>query len=274
MRVLSQLPSRRLVCAVILCGAMAGCSQRPAVRQKLADAISSEDVAAFTAEIQKGFSPDQENSSDGKGGLTLIHTAANCNSTEFVHLLLDRGVKVDLRTAKRRNVANIAAAFGKADVARLLLDRGAQIDAGVESRPGAPLMAAAREGHLDVVKLLVERGAPVNHGQGYTTPLFLAGDGGHRDVVEYLISNGATSNMMITKAVEEKHPDLAKLMARADAVALASQRNKAIMAQVNEIERQAAALVKHSQDTGEPLDKAKLQQYRVRLAEIQQQLGK
>jgi ankyrin repeat protein len=257
----------------LLLFAAAACTQGPADRQKLADAISREDVAAFTGEIQRGFSADVENASDGKGGITLIHEAANCNNTEFLRLLIDRGVKVDLRTETGETPLVLAAAFGKTEAARFLVDHGAAIDAGINSRVGTPLMAAAREGHLEIVKLVVEHGANVSEGQLFTEPLYLAADGGHRAVVEYLISKGATSNEMQTAALEGKQPELAKLLSQSDFITRVNERSRAVIAEVDEIKRTVEAMQRRAQETGQPIDQGKIEQYKARLAQLQKELA-
>lgn len=57
---------------------------------------------------------------------------------------------------------------------------------------GAPLHAAAVQGHADVVALLLASGAdPDARAEGGSTPLLLAAAGGHVEVVESLLARGA-----------------------------------------------------------------------------------
>jgi len=242
----------------------------------LADAIKAHNTAAFAAEFEKGFRPERENVDDGTGGMVLLHMAAMEGTTEIVRLLLDRGVKVDLRTSEGATPLVYASLEGNTEVAKLLLDRGADVNntAGFDGA-GTPLMAAAKKGSLDTVKLLVERGADVNKGKGFwSNPLYFAADGGHRDVVIYLMKRGAQSDVMMTGGIKEKDPEMAKLLSQADFLQNVMSRVSSIKQEMAQIALAAADLSKRADAKGglDETDRTKLAQYRTRLDELQKEL--
>jgi ankyrin repeat protein len=79
----------------------------------------------------------------------------------MVRLLLDRGADVNLAVAGDGAPLIMAARGGHLAIVQLLLDRGATVDLVVPSDENA-LIQASGTGHLDVVRLLVAHGADVN----------------------------------------------------------------------------------------------------------------
>ena len=148
-------------------------------------AARSDDLLAEL--LRRGASPQ----STGKGGRTLLHSAARGGSTRNVELLLAKGLAADARDAEGATPVHSAADGGRTKIVEMLLAKGAPADS--STRKGlTPLALAAAKGHADVVGLLLERGANPNaRSRDGKTPLARAAAEGHKAVVAALIARGA-----------------------------------------------------------------------------------
>jgi ankyrin repeat protein len=126
-------------------------------------------------------------------GWTPLHLAAHFSKQEAVRLLLNKGAKVDARSANAiENTPLHAAAAGRAaGVATLLLDHGASVNARQQGGWTA-LHAAARNGDIEFARILVEAGADVNaRADNRQSPLDLALTKGQQAMVDWLEARGA-----------------------------------------------------------------------------------
>jgi ankyrin repeat protein len=94
-------------------------------------------------------------------GFTALHLAIFAAQEDAVHLLIERGADVDVRS--EGSIARVpplgtAAFVGSVPVARLLLENGADVDGQGEGGFTA-LHAAAQNGDESFVRLLLEHGA-------------------------------------------------------------------------------------------------------------------
>lgn len=114
----------------------------------------------------------------------------------------------------------LAAFFGRAELANALLDRGADIEArSTNASKNTPLHAAAAGGNTELVGLLLIRGANANARQesGWTA-LHSAAQAGNRKMVEELVAHGADVN---AQADNQQSPlDLALTRGQQDMVNL------------------------------------------------------
>ena len=86
--------------------------------------------------------------------------ATQKGDTFRVRELLNRGIKIHKKDAKRNTALIHAARLGHLEIVHLLVEKGAHIN--VENNDAdTPLIMAARNGHAAVVELLLERGAVI-----------------------------------------------------------------------------------------------------------------
>ena len=124
--------------------------------------------------LDKEVPSDFANPRDGR---TLLHTAAICNQSNAVALLIRRGAKVDRLDKNGFTPLHWASIQGFAEVAALLLQHKANPDSRTATPPDAlhrPLMRsaslagntalhlAALAAHTNVIELLLKSGASVN----------------------------------------------------------------------------------------------------------------
>lgn len=103
----------------------------------------------------------------------------------------------NLRAADKRFslLLQMLATTGDIDFMRLLIDRGVDVNL-CGHYYGCALQGAARFGHLECIQLLLNAGAQVNLVDGtYGTPLQAAILGGHQKTVTALIAHGADVNL-------------------------------------------------------------------------------
>ncbi|KAJ6031165.1 hypothetical protein N7540_001897 [Penicillium herquei] len=164
-------------------------------------------------------------------GLSPLSWAARMGHEAAVHLLLERGAKIDgdPRFVQQYDDSNIvsplecAARMGDLRIVKLLLSKGAKsegIGIWIDDCPGhmTPLGWAARMGHLNVVEGLLHHGVKIDgnstdpeDNEGWLddfamTPLSWAAKKGHEAVVELLLKQGADIEGEISKS------DISKLI--------------------------------------------------------------
>jgi hypothetical protein len=186
------------------------CSQTNGARiEVLADAILKDDSSAFRAEFNKGFDGKAFNSVDRRLKLTIVHVAAMKGENEILAILLDSGVKVDLRTSEESTPLFSAACFGRAETVKFLLSRGADANAVGNVSLGktfgsTPLTIASFGGHIDTIKALLDGGADINGLAATMPPVVAAAINDHYETVEFLLSKGARVDMKTPKMIAEK----------------------------------------------------------------------
>lgn len=116
--------------------------------------------------------------------------AATRGDRETAKLLLEAGVRPDVRDADDSTALILAAREGHTEMVVLLLDAHADINA-TDRHGMTPLMAAAGAGHLDVVRTLVAVGADLSaHDSTRFTALMWAEKNGHAQIETLLAPQG------------------------------------------------------------------------------------
>ena len=161
---------------------------------------------------------------------SLLVGAAEAGDMTALRRLLDAGVAVDTRDARRRTALLAATHANRIDAARLLIERGADVNAkdemqdspflyaGAQGRlailrmtlaagadlkstnryGGTALIPAAHHGHVETVRELLKTKIDVDHVNrlGWTALLeaIILGDGGaaHTEIVRLLVAHGAS----------------------------------------------------------------------------------
>ena len=104
--------------------------------------------------------------------------------------LLDAGVPVDTRDARRRTALLAATHANHIDVARLLIQRGADVNAKDEMQD-SPFLYAGAEGRLEILRLTLGAGADLKSTNRYGgTALIPAAHHGHVETVRELLKTG------------------------------------------------------------------------------------
>lgn len=93
---------------------------------------------------------------------------------------------------------HVACSFGQLEVVKYLVDHGADVNARGGIEGGAPIDAAASDGHVDIVTFLLQRGAVMDTSEPDRNPLFGAIYGGHVDVAKALIEAGIDTTVKYT----------------------------------------------------------------------------
>lgn len=114
---------------------------------------SSKSSAAWEAARMANMAPKRSVSTS-----EALLVAATRGDTETAKLLLEAGVKTDVRAADGATALIRAARAGHVEIVMLLLEAKAEINASDKEGTTA-LMGAAEAGHIDVVKKLVDAGA-------------------------------------------------------------------------------------------------------------------
>ena len=137
-----------------------------------------------------------------------LRTAVARNDLEIVSKMLDAGAKADslpgggddcesVEKHGHRELINLAASSGTADILRVLIKHGANANSQTHALYGkTPLIIACENGNADAVRVLIERGANVSHTmdrKGPYTALLAAFEG---PIVRMLIEAGADPNQV------------------------------------------------------------------------------
>jgi len=129
-------------------------------------------------------------------GATALMRAAG--DFEKVQLLLDRGAKIDAKSAMGRTPLLIAVAYpGNTKTVELLLARGANI-ADQDSYRETCLTTASKRGDVEMVRLLIKAGADLTAGS--RPPLAWAAEEGDVETMACLLAHGADKMKPIVSA--------------------------------------------------------------------------
>jgi len=131
-------------------------------------------------------------------GNTRLHAACKTGHTAAVHLLLEKGAKINARRKDDgRTPLHEACSHGHLDTAQFLLEKGADVNAR-DTWGATPLHATCGVwwGHeLDLARLLLDHGADINaKTDAGDTPLHLACLHSHSTIARFLIEAGADVN--------------------------------------------------------------------------------
>ncbi|HKV28972.1 MAG TPA: ankyrin repeat domain-containing protein [Candidatus Acidoferrales bacterium] len=186
--------------------------------QKFLDAVKSGDAARLKQMLV--IDPELANART-ESGTSAVMTAIYHSRTDVLHLLLERGARLDIHEAaaagKSEHIAALAAQspgavnsysadgftplalaafFGHRDAAQWLLANGAEVNAVAKNPTGyTPLTGAVARGDTEIVHLLLSNGANAAHryGAGYSA-LHEAAVGGRLEIAKLLLDHGADSN--------------------------------------------------------------------------------
>jgi hypothetical protein len=142
---------------------------------------SSKSSAAWEAARMANMAPKRSVSTS-----EALLVAAGRGDTETVKLLLEAGVKTDVKAADGATALIRAARAGHNDIVILLLNAKAEINA-VDKRGTTALMGAAAAGHIGVVKALIDTGADKSlQSQEGVTAYMLSQKHGHMAIAQLL----------------------------------------------------------------------------------------
>jgi hypothetical protein len=171
----------RLVFFILLVVSLLGCSDSNDQQN------SSTSSAAWEAARMANMAPKRSVSTS-----EALLLAAERGDTETVKLLLEAGVKTDVRASDGTTALIRAARAGNTDIVKLLLDARAKIDA-TDKEGTTALMGAAAAGHIDVVKALIGAGADKSlRSQEGMTAYMLSQHYGHAAIAQLLAPPPAT----------------------------------------------------------------------------------
>jgi ankyrin repeat protein len=119
-----------------------------------------------------------------ESGLSLLHVATLKEQINIVHMLLEMGHDVNIRTVQDKSFDELE-----------INEHEQLIDDLFQLGNKTPLHITARCGYLNIAKLLVSYGAQVNSTDaGCCTPLHWAAARGDHEFVEFLLFSGANVN--------------------------------------------------------------------------------
>ncbi len=153
----------------------------PSFRKKESElfrAIERKDLKKITLLLTQGVNPNATYSSDYRGNITALMSAAGCQFPEAVELLLKAGAAVNAKTVAGEGAHGGATALHEAiegsdtrlpeddpevrkRIVTQLLDGGADPNA-TDEADSTPLNLAASDGYLEIVKTLVSSGAHIS----------------------------------------------------------------------------------------------------------------
>lgn len=117
----------------------------------------------------------------------LLVGAAEAGDMTALRRLLDAGVPVDGRDARRRTALLAATHANRIDAARLLIERGADVNAKDEIQD-SPFLYAGAQGRLEILRMTLVAGADLKSTNRYGgTALIPAAHHGHVETVRELL---------------------------------------------------------------------------------------
>ncbi|MEL7061690.1 MAG: ankyrin repeat domain-containing protein, partial [Acidobacteriota bacterium] len=163
----------------------------PADASRLFHAISSGDVEAVRAAVDRGASVDQTWFGDG----SPLIVAARQGDLEIVEFLVQSGADLDRAVSGDGTALVQAVRHDHREVVESLLRAGADIDADGAPGDGTALIEAAHRSDLTMLELLLAWGADPNLAvMGDDTPLIAAVQRGSLQTVQRLLDAGADPN--------------------------------------------------------------------------------
>lgn len=141
---------------------------------------------------------------------TLLHIAAKQGSLDYVRVLANSGIDVNIQDANNKTPLIHAASNGKLAVVQFLLSHGAKkkIDH-YDNKGESALFHAINGKHRDVVKALIKAGANVNQygifKNELTAPLLEACEQGDTQILRDLIAAGADVHEPIKAKVSPRY---------------------------------------------------------------------
>ena len=169
---------------------------------RLVAAAEAGDLAALRALLDAGVPVDTR---DARRRTALL-AATHANRIDAARLLIERDADVNAQDEIQDSPYLYAGARGRLEILRLTLAAGADLKS-TNRYGGTALIPAAHYGHVEVVRELLKTRVDVNHVNrlGWTALLeaIILGDGGsaHTEIVRLLMANGARLDLADAQGV-------------------------------------------------------------------------
>ncbi|WP_339047124.1 ankyrin repeat domain-containing protein [Candidatus Mesenet endosymbiont of Phosphuga atrata] len=136
---------------------------------------------------------------------SLLHYAIFYNKPNIVHLLLDLGADLEIKTGAGSTPLNLAVLYNRVKIIKILLSRGANLEA--EAIKGIrPLHCAAANGTAEIVTILLDGGANLEaEAIRGIRPLHYAAANGTAEIAEVLLDRGADLEATTTQGRKPLH---------------------------------------------------------------------
>lgn len=136
------------------------------------------------------------NAKDREHDTAIMKAARNCNATDVVSFLLEKGANIndpEYRDTINQTPIIVAAQHGCTEIVRLLIEAGITDINHKNDQGESALLAAAQEGHKEVVQILLDAGADINQpNSDNETALAIVTRNRHKkEYINFLIENGA-----------------------------------------------------------------------------------
>jgi ankyrin repeat protein len=142
---------------------------------------------------------DLLNAKDREHDTAIMKAARNCNATDVVSFLLEKGANFNdeqYRDTINQTPIIVAAQHGCIDIVRLLIEAGVKDINHKNDQGESALLTAAQEGHKEIVGILLEAGADINqpNSDGETALAIVTRNRHKKDFIDFLIVNGAQAS--------------------------------------------------------------------------------
>jgi len=142
---------------------------------------------------------DLLNAKDREHDTAIMKAARNCNATDVVSFLLEKGANFNdeqYRDTINQTPIIVAAQHGCIDIVRLLIEAGVKDINHKNDQGESALLTAAQEGHKEIVGILLEAGADINqpNSDGDTALAIVMRNRHKKDLIDFLIVNGAQAS--------------------------------------------------------------------------------
>jgi len=142
---------------------------------------------------------DLLNAKDREHDTAIMKAARNCNATDVVSFLLEKGANFNdeqYRDTINQTPIIVAAQHGCIDIVRLLIEAGVKDINHKNDQGESAVLTAAQEGHKEIVGILLEAGADINqpNSDGETALAIVTRNRHKKDLIDFLIVNGANAD--------------------------------------------------------------------------------
>ena len=143
---------------------------------------------------------DLLNAKDREHDTAIMKAARNCNATDVVSFLLEKGANFNdeqYRDTINQTPIIVAAQHGCINIVRLLIEAGVKDINHKNDQGESALLTAAQEGHKEIVGILLEAGADINqpNSDGETALAIVTRNRHKKDLIDFLIVNGAITSV-------------------------------------------------------------------------------
>jgi ankyrin repeat protein len=140
------------------------------------------------------------NAKDREHDTAIMKAARNCNATDVVSFLLEKGANINdeqYRDTINQTPIIVAAQHGCTEIVRLLIEAGITDINHKNDQGESALFAAAQEGHKEVVQILLDAGADINqpNSDGETALAIVTRNRHKKEYINFLIENGALTSV-------------------------------------------------------------------------------